>query len=1057
MSNFRRFRSTETCPVCGKRGKCAELEFGGIVCFSVRDSSSDLLRGGWRYVKPAKNGMGSVVVESSNDEQFTGPVNRIAKKRPQTEHDRPRDVEEDRANLTKALARQRRRHELYKQLLSQLTLSEDHRKLLREKRGLTDDQIDELFTLGFRSIEPGAYLLDEQIPAIDGDGIYRGKSGFLIPSLGTDEDGQLQLRGFQVAVNEEETNGSGKYIWLSDGSDQECRRIREPAELDSSFRERLDGLRSMAGVTEDEDASPLFHYRPKHKVERIALTDGALKTFVTGMRQGIAAFGAPAFNYASCLSQLLSNLENLMGLERNVRILISADAGDLENALLLSQLVRVATVLDRAGFDVRWADLHQERGKATGEDIDEANYIPEEITTLEMLRRAKPSTRRHAKKTNDPKRRGIFKRIPNEFFDVELPFSNRTAEKYPKTKRFETLKQAIDDGYRVILMKDPTGLGKSTFLSRLKPEQLEELSVDSLRILSNRYLDQSAESGVDAVYGRGFGVKMQDGLRRVRQSETDDGSKIERSVNCHLAAKIHQTYQRNISSVGSGICRGCQFQEQCKTTQGFFLFDRALAISKPVTILHPGSLKSDMLRTETLEDGTTIRTTGLAFDDVTADAMIDEVEISISRIPALAQEIKAARVSRALPDFLLDFYQQFSAVKTMSSAEIEARLRPLAEKHLRRGISWAEAIDVETSFVAKSKETFQAWLPALRQWVLSKPGHYRATFRIYKGTMVASMISERLRDSIRSAEWVLFTDATQTAEEVAAMAGVHPDEVKILQGYDNERPPAPLTIRQISGIGALGYSANEKQKQMLKLVLETLKKRGEIKKEETAIIDTKARLGDVSSKFAEIEMGWMSDSRGSNRANEAKHLVMIGSPRPNLGAAAARYQLMFGELVDLEHKTPAYLPVLTTGKDEFLLGFTGAAQADFRRYYVQLLEAELLQGIGRIRHNCRGSMVAEQAERLTITVIGDVAVPLPVQLFDVKDFVEAEVKEGLEVAADAARLNELISSMQSQGQEVSQHSLAGRLSLPKELVEQLLPQKRLDRMASRAIEKTLAA
>ena len=48
----------------------------------------------------------------------------------------------------------------------------------------------------------------------------------------------------------------------------------------------------------------------------------------------------------------------------------------------------------------------------------------------------------------------------------------------------------------------------------------------------------------------------------------------------------------------------------------------------------------------------------------------------------------------------------------------------------------------------------------------------------------------------------------------------------------------------------------------------------------------------------------MSESRGSNKA-EAKHLVMIGSPRPNLGAAAARYQLLFGELVDLEHRVPA--------------------------------------------------------------------------------------------------------------------------------------------------------
>ena len=379
--------------------------------------------------------MGSVV--RRGDQRVASHSAPPKKERPSTKHDLPRDVEEDKAALQKALDRQRRRNELYKQLTSQLTLSDEHRQQLRDKRGLTDDQIDELFQIGFRSIEPGAYLLDEPVPAIGDDGIYRDKSGFLIPAVGYDEDGQPQLRGFQLAVNEEEQNGSGKYIWFSksDSPDKESfLKVREPAELDKEFKQRLDKLRSQAGVDSAEDGAPLFQYRPKHKVERIALTDGALKTFVTGMRQGVAAFGAPAFNYTSCLSQLLSSLENLMGQDRKVRILISADAGDLENQQLLSSLVRVATILDRAGFDVRWADLKQERGKDEGEDIDEADYLPGEITTFEMLRRSKPSIRRHAKKSSAPSKRGIFQKNPSDFFDVEIPFSTRSAEKYPRSQ-----------------------------------------------------------------------------------------------------------------------------------------------------------------------------------------------------------------------------------------------------------------------------------------------------------------------------------------------------------------------------------------------------------------------------------------------------------------------------------------------------------------------------------------------------------------------------------------------------------------------------------------------
>ena len=72
-----------------------------------------------------------------------------------------------------------------------------------------------LIAFGFRSLQPGSYLLNDEIPGVDKDGCYRGKAGFLIPAIGLDEDGQPQLRGFQLAVNEEEQKGGGKYVWMA--------------------------------------------------------------------------------------------------------------------------------------------------------------------------------------------------------------------------------------------------------------------------------------------------------------------------------------------------------------------------------------------------------------------------------------------------------------------------------------------------------------------------------------------------------------------------------------------------------------------------------------------------------------------------------------------------------------------------------------------------------------------------------------------------------------------------------------------------------------------------
>ena len=236
-----------------------------------------------------------------------------------------------------------------------------------------------------------------------------------------------------------------------------------------------------------------------------------------------------------------------------------------------------------------------------------------------------------------------------------------------------------------------------------------------------------------------------------------------------------------------------------------------------------------------------------------------------------------------------------------------------------------------------------------------------------------------------------------------------------------------------------------------------MKDRGEIDPEETAIIDTKSRLGSISSGIASTEMPWMSDSRGSNRAIGKKHLLMIGSPRPNLGAAAARYQLMFGELVDLDHKVPTYVPVIAEGKDEYLLGSTGAAQRDFRRYYLNLLEAELIQGIGRLRANCRGNdkSVTDQ-EPLLITVIGDVAIPMPVHLREVGQVLDGQAKESLEILRDGSRLQELVGTLSLKGQEVTAISLADALELNLGLVKQYVSERRLQGLKGRTIQKALA-
>ena len=121
----------------------------------------------------------------------------------------------------------------------------------------------------------------------------------------------------------------------------------------------------------------------------------------------------------------------------------------------------------------------------------------------------------------------------------------------------------------------------------------------------------------------------------------------------------------------------------------------------------------------------------------------------------------------------------------------------------------------------------------------------------------------------------------------------------------------------------------------------------------------------------------------------------------------------------MEHKTAAYLPIHHTGEGEFLLGFTGAAMSNFRRYYIQLMQAELIQGIGRLRANCRGGAVEGQPPKtLKITVIGDVAIPMPVTLVDFKKVIPKAMAESLAVLEEPDKLFELATKIQESGEHV---------------------------------------
>ena len=81
-----------------------------------------------------------------------------------------------------------------------------------------------------------------------------------------------------------------------------------------------------------------------------------------------------------------------------------------------------------------------------------------------------------------------------------------------------------------------------------------------------------------------------------------------------------------------------------------------------------------------------------------------------------------------------------------------------------------------------------------------------------------------------------------------------------------------------------------------------------------------------------------------------------------------------------------------------------ACSGSFRRYYLHSLEAELTQGIGRLRHNVRGEVEADAPphhcdRRRRAAASGE--------LIHFEEILEAKNKEAIDTLKDAEKLDEL--------------------------------------------------
>ena len=964
MSSYRRARRGHPCPTCGGEvSRCQIFDDGLVNCRNVSGPDSSLLSDRWKWCGYVKGGPGGSTVVAVEEKPQPAPKRSTSPKaRTKSPKAEPGPAPEaaEAKELEELREYQRQRDQNFKALLAAAEpLSAADRENLA-RRHLTTEQINELEGLGFRRVHPGVQAPIGTV-GTDANGTWTSPTGFLIPSMRRTPDG-VEYLGFQVATD---LGVPGKYVWASDpkGDSRQLQVVNDNGSVDDT---------------------PMFSYIPQgvDQVETLYLADGALKAFVAGLRLQEAVVGSPGQGFTTSMGQLQQMLLQLVGQNAELKILLAPDTGDEENTNMATQLLVVAQMLTNWGYKPRWVQVKPDESKP-GRDIDEVDAEPATpLTTNEFLNTTVRSVRKVAERGAARRWEYGFRRH-QEGDEIELPFCHTEPEIYAAGNRTKTLIEKLEAGHTLLADRSGTGAGKSHWWASLTRDDLAALGVDQVLVLSPRHMEQGEEFGVKYVRGRQpYGTKRTADGRILTSQGRDDidtkrGEKLFAKSNCTQGKALHRFQLRNMSGGMSSLCTYCPHRELCENTAGAYRRDREEALAHPVVVLHPAAMQEQFLLTSSGDEGLggAMPRTGVVLDDVAVTAMTQTIAVpldSVRRSLALLTKYATASTATAAQQLL----NVVSTGATRNAAQLRQELLDVVQVAFasKTAVSWADDVlrEEEAASSSTDADPWMCWLEYLRDWV-----NGRAVAHMAKDALIFKRYNERLVNGLRNAAWVLVLDATASSRVLGKIFGREP----VVIAEENYLTPADLKITQVMGLGTLGYNRDVNTNFKLKVVLKVLSKMGLLPKKKTAVVDTKEGL-KLSKDFGVVGLTYLGDSRGSNRAFLAgcTTQLMIGSPNTNVGDAAGLYELLFRESVDITATRNVLTEVVQErAEHRMVLAGVGSEHEDFNRFYSMLRQVELLQALGRMRHQRR------EGEVINVIVLGDAVMPFPVNLMTIAE------------------------------------------------------------------------
>jgi len=641
-----------------------------------------------------------------------------------------------------------------------------------------------------------------------------------------------------------------------------------------------------------------------------------------------------------------------------------------------------------------------------------------------------------------------------------IPGTLPTADEYsamgsPKiqfdpSQRVQMWQEAVAKGWKDILDNSHPGLGKSYIAGNLTPA---DFGVDKLIYQDANHRNPSVltveENFVDLpVRNNGFKIDTtrqtasgQDYHVRTKSGETPDTE-----GNCHRDYLFGAFRSKNFSSVDfedsseSPICAGCSLSQQCKFSAGpgyGFRYEKRKAIQESDRLrAHPDSTPTVLTGKDEkiFSVGRIWEEAGQLLDSVkSVEVTLEDFNETIGHLTLeLPNEVEKLRpVLEVLRSFLS---QEFKPINRygFDSGSIRAKLPPFPQDLDIAAIKAALTPDLEflaekdgidfNQVDAKSKALRYAaremekqgareagreflnlplyWLPDfLEAW--SGGGSLRCEW----GKLSIYTRNTKHQELTDSAIFNIYLDATFTPKLLKIKLGIDRPVLVVEQKTPSY---ANLKINHVTGLGKLGKERSVTCTERVN----ALKDKFAQLYTDLGILDWKA----IASKSERTEYGHFVDGRGVNRFEGNSAIASFGVPYANVGAIAAQYQVMTGRAVNLDEE-----------------------DAEFQEYVTELVDAEIIQEIGRLRAHRRPDA------QLTFYFCGD---------YDTEFLTEAfpdatiEQVDAFTISPDAGtlgqqtrwRILQAVKQLVEQGKKVTQQAIATVAQMSQPLVSKVSSQ-----------------